>query len=260
MDLAEADVADVSFGNAAEAGPAENITEPVEEVAILALNISGVKFNDLNGNGLQDDDEPGLPGWTITLVAPDGTETSTTTADDGSYRFEGLAAGSYTISEESQDGWTPIAPDTGSQTVDLAEADATDVSFGNAISEAPPVNITEPEEEEEEVTVLALNISGVKFNDLNGDGVRDADEPGLPGWTITLVAPDGTETSTTTAEDGSYRFEGLAAGSYTVSEEFQDGWTPTAPDTGSQTVDLAETDSTDVSFGNVEEEIGRAHV
>src|SRR2546422_388546 len=26
--------------------------------------------------------------------------------------------------------------------------------------------------------------SGVKFNDLNGNGAKDAGEPGLPGWTI----------------------------------------------------------------------------
>ncbi|HRW82399.1 MAG TPA: SdrD B-like domain-containing protein [Methanothrix sp.] len=237
MDLVEADASDVSFGNAAEAGPAENITEPVEEVTVLALNISGVKFNDLNGNGIQDDDEPGLPGWTITLVAPDGTETSTTTADDGSYRFEGLAAGSYTVSEVSQDGWTPTAPDTGSQTVDLAEVNATDVSFGNVEEARPPEAPTR-------------NITGFKFNDLNGNGVRDADEPGLAGWTINLVAPDGTETSTTTAEDGSYMFEGLAAGSYTISEESQSGWTPIAPDTGSQSVNLSDADAADVSFGN----------
>ena len=26
--------------------------------------------------------------------------------------------------------------------------------------------------------------TGTKFNDLNGDGAKDAGEPGLPGWTI----------------------------------------------------------------------------
>jgi len=221
-----------------EAGPDETPTG----------NISGVKFNDLNGNGIRDADEPGLPGWTITLVSPDGSETSTTTAEDGSYRFEGLAQGTYTVREASQEGWNPTAPDTGSQSVDLAEADASDVNFGNAIIEAPPENITEPVEE---VTVLALNISGVKFNDLNGNGIRDADEPGLPGWTITLVAPDGSETSTSTAEDGSYRFEGLAQGTHMLSEAPQTGWSQTAPANGSFMVTMANVDVTDLNFGNM---------
>ena len=30
--------------------------------------------------------------------------------------------------------------------------------------------------------------TGMKFNDLNGDGVKDAGEPGLPGWTINAYA------------------------------------------------------------------------
>ena len=32
--------------------------------------------------------------------------------------------------------------------------------------------------------VLGGQIYGTKFNDLDGDGVQDEDEPGLPGWTI----------------------------------------------------------------------------
>ena len=30
--------------------------------------------------------------------------------------------------------------------------------------------------------------TGTKFNDLNGDGVKDAGEPGLPGWVINAYA------------------------------------------------------------------------
>ena len=32
----------------------------------------------------------------------------------------------------------------------------------------------------------------MKFHDLNADGVKDAGEPGLAGWTIYLVGTDGT--------------------------------------------------------------------
>jgi len=30
------------------------------------------------------------------------------------------------------------------------------------------------------------SISGLKWNDLNGDGIRQTNEPGLQGWTINL--------------------------------------------------------------------------
>jgi alpha-glucoside transport system permease protein len=48
-------------------------------------------------------------------------------------------------------------------------------------------------------------------------GAVDAGEKGLPGMTVEAVGNDGQVAATaTTAEDGSFRFEGLAAGSYVV--------------------------------------------
>jgi hypothetical protein len=57
-------------------------------------------------------------------------------------------------------------------------------------------------------------ISGTKWNDLNQDGQRDADEPGLAGWTIFLDANgdgglDASERSTITNTDGDYSFAEL---------------------------------------------------
>ena len=77
--------------------------------------ISGQVFNDLNANGLKDTGESGQSGWTVYLDA-DGNgqlgtgETSTTTAADGSYSFNGLAAGTYTVAEVQQSGWQQTSP------------------------------------------------------------------------------------------------------------------------------------------------------
>ena len=52
---------------------------------------------------------------------------------------------------------------------------------------------------------------------MNGDGIDDAGEPGLPGVTIELL--DGTGAVITTAitdASGRYRFDGLVDGSYTI--------------------------------------------
>ena len=50
----------------------------------------------------------------------------------------------------------------------------------------------------------------MKFDDLDADGVKDAGEPGLSGWTITLTGTDGFGTavdlSTTTDANGAYSF------------------------------------------------------
>ena len=83
------------------------------------------------------------------------------------------------------------------------------------------------------------NKSGVKFNDLNQNGVQDGAEPGLIGWTIhlfntgtmallqtkvTLAANPGPPTP-----DGFYAFDPLPPGNYTVCEALQAGWQQTAP-------------------------------
>ena len=78
------------------------------------------------------------------------------------------------------------------------------------------------------------SISGFKYNDLNGNGSRDAGEPGLSGWTIYLDsnangALDGAEPSVLTGADGSYTFSNLVPGKYLVGEVMQPGWEQTAP-------------------------------
>ena len=88
--------------------------EHLEERQLLTT-ISGQVFNDLNANGLKDTSESGQSGWTIYLDADgngqlDTGETSTTTAADGSYSFNGLAAGTYNVAEVQQLGWQQTSP------------------------------------------------------------------------------------------------------------------------------------------------------
>jgi hypothetical protein len=79
-------------------------------------------------------------------------------------------------------------------------------------------------------------ISGHKFHDRDRDGVRDADEPGLAGWTMTLSRDrsdagqgiGGVATAVTNG-DGYYEFplDGHYPGAYAVTEENRADWTRT---------------------------------
>jgi len=109
--------------------------------------VSGYKFDDQDGNGVWDEGEPGLAGWTIYLykyspqvavsavlpISPLGSVlvASTTTAADGSYSFEGMLPGMYYMAEEMQTGWLPTLWPTTPVTV-VSDTAATGLNFGNS--------------------------------------------------------------------------------------------------------------------------------
>ena len=130
-----------------------------------------MKFNDLDGDGIRQSGEPGLEDWTIFLDANDDGalgpgETSTTTNLYGSYSFGSLAAGTYRVREVQQEGWTQTSANVVTVVLPSQSAQSSVVNLGNFR--------------------LGSIVDGVKYHDLDGDGVRDANEPGLPGWTIYL--------------------------------------------------------------------------
>jgi uncharacterized repeat protein (TIGR01451 family) len=94
-------------------------------------------------------------------------------------------------------------------------------------------------------------ITGMKFNDLNGNGVRDTGEPGLANWTIQVTDSNGITHTTTTDSAGNYSFTIPAPGTYTVAEVLQSGWTQTAPTTGTYSVTVSPGQVvTNLNFGN----------
>ena len=206
--------------------------------------VCGMKFNDLNANGVKDPGESGLPGWTIALTP--GSLTTTTDAN-GNYCFGALAAGTYTVSEVLQSGWTQTLPGgLGTYSVTVPPSVA-NLNFGNCHPNAAAA-CSAPQLSE---------ICGMKFNDINRNGVKDVGEPGLAGWTITLSPGSST---TTTDANGNYCFSLLAPGTYTVSEVPQSGWSQTLPGgPGSYTVTVPPS-VTNRNFGNCQSTLGVACV
>jgi hypothetical protein len=103
-------------------------------------SISGMKWDDTDGNGQKDINEPGLPGWIIRLTDEAGNVIAeTTTGPNGEYGFGSLGAGTFHVSEVQQAGWTQTFPPGGTHTVPIdAGQNVQDVDFGNTEGEGPP--------------------------------------------------------------------------------------------------------------------------
>ncbi len=75
----------------------ECVGEPDEPTPAMG-DIEGVVWEDTNGNGVQDPDEPGLGGIEVILVDESGAAIGLeTTEEDGSYSFEDVEVGDYTV-------------------------------------------------------------------------------------------------------------------------------------------------------------------
>jgi uncharacterized repeat protein (TIGR01451 family) len=71
-----------------------------------------------------------------------------------------------------------------------------------------------------------VELTVVKFNDLDGDGEMDEGEPVVPGVEITLSVGE-TTLSEFTDENGEAFFGELAEGGYSIDEVLPEGWFPT---------------------------------
>jgi hypothetical protein len=183
--------------------------------------LSGFVFNDLNGNGVRDPGEPGMAGVVVGRAPPISplcppTQCATVvTAADGSFRFDAVPFGTYILDEVVPFGFqqtAPPPPGTITATLDISHPNVPNLLFGNR------------------AVASSLKIFGSVFVDTNGNGVPDAGEGPQAGVIVRLAnTGTGQTLSTSTAADGTYLFDGLSAGTYTISETVPAGFTQTAP-------------------------------
>lgn len=103
--------------------------------------VVGYSFEDANGNGARDFDEPGLPSWGIGLHESGGRSLGSTRTDSGGrFTFEVAAAGVYEVAADAREGWTPTRPDAVKLDLsgDPGSGAVIDVLFGNRRVETQP--------------------------------------------------------------------------------------------------------------------------
>ncbi|MBI5037148.1 MAG: DUF11 domain-containing protein [Candidatus Kerfeldbacteria bacterium] len=162
--------------------------------------ITGLKFNDLNGNGSLDAGEPGVPGVTINLS--DGQ--TTTTDANGQFSFNDVPTGNYDVDEIVPTGWMNTTQT--SVNLDVTKDEQAYAEFGN---------------------FKKVNITVCKALDADGDDQTTDDQTLKDGWSIYL-AKDGkaVDQGQVTGQDGCYTWADMGPGSYEAAEATPDNWIP----------------------------------
>jgi protocatechuate 3,4-dioxygenase beta subunit len=190
---------------------------------IFPVSVGNKVWNDLNGNGLQDVNEPGMPNVTAILVDGNGNELDRMDTDEnGLYLFEGLQPGTYAVKFDIPEEYlfTPPAkastPITNPVDGSLSYADVTsDVNVETGVTDAVFLGSGEENLSFDAGIFIPVNISGTTWHDLNANGVEDEDEPGLPGSTVTLYDRDGDFVGIQiTDSEGNFLFDDLPPGTY----------------------------------------------
>ncbi len=158
----------------------------------------------------------GIGGVTLNLLNNSGVVVGTTTTDDnGTYHFYGVPFGTYTVQVSDLNGavsgltLTSGANPTGSITLNSGSPVYNDADFGYRAANMGA-------------------IGNLVWHDLNGNGFRDAGEPGIQGVTVQLwlnldnndtaihAGIDNLVRTTTTNANGEYVFSGLPPAKYQV--------------------------------------------
>ncbi len=159
--------------------------------------VSGYYFEDVNNNGLNDDNKP-LANKEVTLKGT--TDIKTTTDQNGYYSFENINPGKYTIE------FTKDTDQYYSDKVSIDDKGKIDINL-----------LSNENLENQNAAVYKLgSISGNIYEDVNGDKL-DNDNKDLSNLKVSLYDTNNNEIKTTsTDQSGNYNFTDVIPGTYEI--------------------------------------------
>jgi len=206
----------------------------------LPITFIGTIYNDLNNDGVRGLWEPAISDALVEVyndantngqLDPDEARLAYTFSDlQGNFAIYGLKPGNRVLCIQ-----VPGGADAQREPMMLFSYEA----GSNTISDSYGL------------TISGSAIIGVVYRDLDGDGVRDANELGLPGASVRAIdlATGGAAYNVVTITDGNgaFQFAGLNAGTYRVTATIPSGFISTTAN--QQDVTVTDVPVTGINFG-----------
>ncbi|GAA1050206.1 hypothetical protein GCM10009569_23250 [Arthrobacter russicus] len=217
------------------------------DAAVPGASVGGVVFLDVDQSTYLDDGDAVLPGQEVVLRDKSNKQVaSTRTGDDGRYLFDNLVPGAYSVFfSEYRDYLFFNSPDPGYQL--LENASWAGSSGGTEqlvlVSGQQMLHVNGGMRDRSSVPKTG-SISGWAFEDVNGNGVREATEPAVPDVLVQIKRTDLSMpmVEQRTGTDGKY-FSALGQGSYevlfTAPAGYESSFTAPSPSGKSQLIRLS---------------------
>jgi hypothetical protein len=212
--------------------------------------IGNYVWEDINGDGIQDANEPAISGVTVTLYTSDGVTViaSMVTDANGKYYFANITPGDYIVGfstlpsglsftqqnsagDNGNNTNSDANPGTGKTVVFTLSAGEIDLTIDAGLKPNNPASVGD-----------------FVWNDLNGDGIQNVNEPGVPGIIVTLYdASNNVAGTAITDGNGKYLISNVPAGNgyYIIFSNL-----PTTAEFTLQTSDVTPGDATSGSDAN----------
>ncbi|MBX3411676.1 MAG: hypothetical protein KF708_03070 [Pirellulales bacterium] len=184
---------------------------------LQSASIRGRVYLTLDGDCDYQPTDPPLAGVIIYLLDTSGNRIAQTVTDvNGEYVFTNLSPGTYGIEESQPAGYLDGGEKAGSAGGNVTNDKITNIFLGSGVN-AVEYNFCE---------IPPASLQGTVYVDLNNNGVKEANEPGIAGVTVQLLDANQAPTGKTTVTDasGNYGFYDLYPGTYSVNEVHPAGY------------------------------------
>ena len=173
---------------------------------VRPATISGTVYMDENYSGRMDNGEDGQSGIQVYLLDKGGLQVAhTSTGRSGSYSFENLMPGDYTVSITAAPGLAFTTTGEGSQVINRGSGVASTELMAVYADDDLRINAG---------MIQPGTVKGTIFGDENDNGAYDAGEGGLAGAVVSLIDEGGQTYTSPLSASGAFKFDAVMPGTY----------------------------------------------